>query len=361
MGWNAMWRKIVSMGGALGLACALVGALGASCASAQARAVQASSCNQACLKSFADQYIEALARHDPSRLRVAKTVRFTENGAALKLGEGLWVTFEHAGPYRHDFYDPSTGGVGLFFSATENGFPDLVSLRLKVVDHKITEVETIISRNSRNAGNLPPKDPSWMEVFDRIEPASKRLTREQLIQGAVAYMRSIAFKNGELAPFAESCIRLENGGAMSRGPHDVLPVPSLGGPVAGDGAQWFSAVVKTMDMGLGCAKQIDTGVYAFITGYEGARLPIVDVQRQIVYGVFDFMRRGNVRTAVIDGKTYEMMPTSIYPNEMLNAEAWKFVDGKITRIEAVFTGPQAYKLGNGWPGGTPAVSRPMDR
>src|SRR4051794_28367645 len=204
MGWNAMWRKIVSMGGALGLACALVGALGASCASAQARAVQASSCNQACLKSFADQYIEALARHDPSRLRVAKMVRFTENGAALKLGEGLWVTFEHAGPYRHDFYDPSTGGVGLFFSATENGFPDLVSLRLKVVDHKITEVETIISRNSRNAANLPPKDPSWMEVFDRVEPASKRLTREQLIQGTIGYMRSIAFKKGDLAPFAES-------------------------------------------------------------------------------------------------------------------------------------------------------------
>lgn len=45
-----------------------------------------------------------------------------------------------------------------------------------------------------------------------------------------------------------------------------------------------------------------------------------------------------------------------YPNEMLNSEAWKFADGKITRIEAVFTGPQAYRLGTGW-GGAKPVSR----
>ena len=29
-----------------------------------------------------------------------------------------------------------------------------------------------------------------------------------------------------------------------------------------------------------------------------------------------------------------------------------------TRVEAVFEGPQAYKRGTGWPGGTPSESRP---
>src|SRR4051812_40558386 len=146
-----------------------------------------------------------------------------------------------------------------------------------------------------------------MQTFDRIEPASKRLTRAQLVQGALDYMRSIAFQDGKLAPFAESCIRLENGGGMSPGPNDTFPLPSLI-TRAGDNNEWLSAVALTMDKGLGCAKQIDTKVYAFITGYEGARFPVVDVKRQIVYGVFDFMRRGQVRSVKIDGKTYDMMP-----------------------------------------------------
>jgi hypothetical protein len=70
------------------------------------------------------------------------------------------------------------------------------------------------------------------------------------------------------------------------------------------------------------------------------------------------MRRGDVKGVTLDGKTYEYPAGMRYPNEMLNSEAWKFVDGKITRIEAVFTGPQAYKLGTGW-GGTKSVSRPV--
>jgi hypothetical protein len=328
-------------------------------------AATAGQCNEACLKSFMDKYLDALSHHDPSRLPAVRNVRFTENAAAVKLGEGLWVTFGSLGPYRHDFYDPSTGGVAALISVTENGFPDLVAVRLKVAAGKITEIETIVSRNARGASNLPPKDQSWMQTFDRIEPPAKRLTREQLIEGAIDYMRSIAFQRGSIAPFAESCIRLENGGAMSRGPNDILPGPGVGvgGSAAdsGGGNTWLAAVAKTMDDGLGCSKQIDTKVYGFITGYEGARFPVVDVQRQIVYGVFDFMRRGNVKTVEIGGKTYEMMANTLYPNEMLNAEAWKFIDGKISRIEAVFSGPQAYNLGNGWPGGTPPVSRPIDQ
>ena len=40
-------------------------------------------------------------------------------------------------------------------------------------------------------------------------------------------------------------------------------------------------------------------------------------------------------------------------------EIFKFVDGKITRVEAVFEGPQSYMRGTGWPGGTKAESRPI--
>src|SRR5690606_16493718 len=109
----------------------------------------------------------------------------------------------------------------------ENDFPDILSVRLKVENNKITEIETIVTRQARNARNLPPKDPTWLETFDRVEPEETRLSREELVQGAVDYMRAVAFLDGSIAPFATSCIRLENGGTMALGPDDVSPVPML--------------------------------------------------------------------------------------------------------------------------------------
>ena len=324
--------------------------------SSAALAQDKAACDESCLKGFMDSYLKALVAHDPSGVPVAANYRYTENRADVRLGEALWVTAKSLGAYRHDFFEPRTGGVATFVSIEENDFEDLLSVRLKVENKKITEIETIVSRHARNAKNMPPKDPSWMNMFDRVEPKATRLTREQLIQGTIDYMRSIAFSDGKLAPFAESCIRLENGGTMALGPKDKSPVPMLGGGAGGGGDTWFTAVGKTL--GMGCTDQIDTGAYDFITGYESANFPVVDVERQIVYGTFNFMRRGDVEGVSMDGKMYEFPAGMRYPNEMLNSEAWKFVDGKITRIEAVFTGPQAYKLGTGW-GGTEPVSRPI--
>jgi hypothetical protein len=326
----------------------------------QARA--ATACQQRCLKGFMDAYLNALAHHDPAAVPVAAHYRYTENGAAIKLGEALWVTFGSFGKYRHDFYDPSTGGVASYVSLTESGHPDLLAVRLKVAHGKIDQIETVVVRNDRAAVNLPPRDPSWMHLFTRVEPKATRLTRAQLIQGALGYMRAVAFHNGSLAPFAKSCMRLENGMVTVLGPHEKPPVPMVfRRPKVpypkGSNPPWFAAVAKTMRMG--CGPQLNTKVYSFITGFEDARFPVVDVRRQIVFGIFDFMRRGNIKTVTIDGTTYDMMANTLYPNEILNTEAWKFVDGKIARVEAVFEGPQAYMLGTGWPGGTPAESRPI--
>src|SRR6202020_1700576 len=94
-------------------------------------------------------------------------------------------------------------------------------VRLKIESQRISEIETVVVRNAERARTMPTIEPLWNE----IEPAAKRLTREQLEKGAIDYMRAIVFENGSLAPFAESCIRLENGGVMSLGPNDKPPVP----------------------------------------------------------------------------------------------------------------------------------------
>lgn len=315
---------------------------------------RAGACDEACLKSFIDRYFAALVAHDPSRLPVARSVRFTENGVRIPLGDALWRTFSGLAGYRHDFYDPESGGVASYVAIRENGLPDFLALRLTIAGRRITEIETVVVRNAPSALTMPAVEPIWNE----IEPAATRLTREQLVQGALGYLRAVVFEDGHLAPFAESCIRLENGGVMALGPHDKPPVPMPPLPArVADSDQWIAAVQSTL--GMGCSRQLNTGVYAFINSYDNPRFPLVDVQRQIVFGIFNFRRRGTVKDVKMpNGRTYQMMPSTQWPNEVLNTEAWKFKEGKITRIEAVFKGDQDYKTGTGWPGGRKGESRP---
>ena len=349
---------------AAGVAALVLGSIGAAAPADAAKARGGAACGEACLKGVMDRYLDALARHDVKAVPAAPRYRYTENAAEIRLGEGLWATFNKWGPYRHDAFDPSTGGVVSYLSLTENHeipFDDLLAVRLKVVGGKITEIETVLSRHARAAVNLPPKDPSWMEIMNRIEPPKTRLTRAQLIEGSIGYMRAVAFADGELAPFAESCIRLENGNITAIGANDASPVPVGNGPPIGivitPGVQ---AELPPL-MGSGCGKQLNYRSYAFITGYEDAHFPIVDVERQIVFSTFNFMRRGDVESWTYKGNVFPMPQAMREPNEMLNTEYFKFVDGKISRVEAVFGGPQAYKLGTGWPGGTKAVSRPVGK
>ncbi len=336
------------------LGTASIAASTAASTTAAAPAAAAASCDESCLRGFIDRYLAALAAHDPARLPLARKVRYTENGVQLPLGDALWRTFGGLGAYRHDFYDPPSGGVASYVSIRENGFPDFLALRLKITRRRIAEIETVVVRNAPSALTMPAIEPLWNEV----EPAATRLSRRELEQGALDYLRAVVFERGRLAPFATSCIRLENGGVMALGPHDEppVPVPPLPPSVA-DSDQWIVAVRESL--GMGCSRQLDTKVYGFINSYDNPRFPIVDVRRQIVFGVFNFRRRGTVKDVTMpNGRTYQMMPATQWPNEVLNTEAWKFKDGRITRIEAVFKGDQDYKTGTGWPGGLKGESRP---
>ena len=55
-----------------------------------------SSCDRACLQGVVDSYLDAMAKHDPSNLPVAPSVRFTENGKELKLGEVAVAGVRHS-------------------------------------------------------------------------------------------------------------------------------------------------------------------------------------------------------------------------------------------------------------------------
>jgi len=118
---------------------------------------QSGYCDRDCLKSFVDQYLEALVAHDPSLIPLAKTVKFTENGQTLKPGDGMWGCASGLGSYKLYFTDLEAGQIGFFGVVEESGHPQILALRLKIENMQISEIETIVARKLHGTMAEPEK------------------------------------------------------------------------------------------------------------------------------------------------------------------------------------------------------------
>ena len=111
-------------------------------------------CDRACLTSLLDRYVDALVAREPSRLPLASTVKFTENGQRLDLGDGLWHTVTGKGGYRLEMTDVEAGQAVLMGTIREADTPAIFVLRLGVAGQRIAEIETLVVRNQSAAESL---------------------------------------------------------------------------------------------------------------------------------------------------------------------------------------------------------------
>jgi hypothetical protein len=170
-------------------------------------------CTRELLSSTTDAYFTALAAHDPSSLPLAATVKFTENGEVMDLGEeGLWET-AGALVYKHtalDVQECSAMSQAVVPDGTMN-IP--FALRLKLVMGRITEIESIAVRPgdySLGASNTAALASSATSVgWDTPVPAAERNTREEIVAWMNKYFRM--FPAG-VCNTTSSCRRIENGG-----------------------------------------------------------------------------------------------------------------------------------------------------
>src|SRR6185437_4358182 len=162
-------------------------------AAARPAPAKANDCDRACLNGFVDQYMKAVAAHDPSKLPTTANVRYTENNVEMKLGEGLWQTSDGWGSYKVYVDDPQTGQVGFLGVANEDTHLSCFGARLKVVNKKVSEIEVIVARPDRpgppGSGNLTggPQHLKAKPLFSEDEPVSERVSRQQLIALADGY------------------------------------------------------------------------------------------------------------------------------------------------------------------------------
>jgi hypothetical protein len=172
-------------------------------------------CDRACLAKIADSYFVALAARDPSKLPLAPNAKFTETGKVKKVGEGLWTTASGLPRYRLNLYDPETGGIGIHAVLPERGLETLLSLRLKVENGLITEVETmVVAGDSKIVGYQPEDLTQPPRSWTRTIPVSERNSRYEILAAADAYFRGFE-TNGTpqyiAAPLLPETDRRENG------------------------------------------------------------------------------------------------------------------------------------------------------
>jgi len=160
-----------------------------------------------------------MVAHTPKSLPLAAGARFTEDTKTLTLGEGLWKGASKLRSYRQDFLDVREGMAASHVIVEENGNPVMLTLRLKIADKKITEIETMVTR-SRTEGAIFSVDAlqTPKAAMNAVPDAAQRMSRAELIRIAEFYPAGLKVGgsfDAVQAPFAAEAYRIENGGVMA--------------------------------------------------------------------------------------------------------------------------------------------------
>jgi hypothetical protein len=251
-------------------------------------------CDRACLQGFVDSYLDAMATHDASKLPVAASVKFTENGMEMKLGEGFWKTAGKSS-YRLYALDPAAGDAAAQAVVAENGDLDMFFVRLKLKNKKITEAETLVCRKGQAGFFAPDKMTAAPALYSETVPDGQQSARSQLIRDASAYFTAVQTEGTpdyKEAPLAPHMNRFENGVQTTNVP--VMGSPAMSG-----------------------SEQLDKGIFKGLV-IDHRRFPVVDVEHGVVVGMV-------LMHANMNGKM----------GGILISEMFKIVAAKIEQVQAV--------------------------
>ncbi|MDT8399605.1 MAG: hypothetical protein RQ899_13420 [Pseudomonadales bacterium] len=314
------------------LACIPIISVLVACSEAEVESVPCTT-DRECLIQVADDYLKALVAHSPQSLSLAEDFRFIENLERKNPGEGLWQTASALpGDFRIYVPDTLSRQVGFIGVMEENGKPIELALRLYVVDGQIQAAEHLIARNLREAGltNLQSPRPGLLSTI----PEAERMPRSELLTIGYSYYDALNLNDGSLAPFADDCVRRENG------------LQTSSNPVPANGAGEFS-VFGT----LGCAEQLDTGTMSYIDAIDNRRVNIADPETGLVFGLSHFRHSMTNKTIAIKGVPgITSREVNFDPFDLPAAHIFKISEGMIHEIEAMgFQAP--YDSPTGWEGG----------
>lgn len=294
--------------------------VGAACTLAWPAGAQ--ECDRQCLIDLVDDYVAALVANDPDRVPLSPDIVTVENITRIAPGEGLWESaFAPPDSFAIHVPDPVAQQVGYLALMTESRdgqeAPIEVGLRLKLEGGQITEAEHMVVRNlsERALQHLQsPRLPLMSPVEERYRDA-----RARLLHIGESYYDALDQNNGSLAPFADDCVRFENGMQTARN------------VVARDPSQGFGLIGA-----LGCAAQLDTNAFEYITQIDHRRVWIADEVNGLAFGFSHFrhaFEKNEFPIFGIPGQTSRQMDNQ--PFDMPAIHIYKIWGGTIHEIEAI--------------------------
>ena len=319
----------------------IIGVLAAGAVSAQ---TQSGRCDRECLIGISEQYLDALAARDPKRLPLASAnIKYTENGQRLSLGDGLWNSITARGTYKLHVADQTAGQIVTFSTMRENGAPMIVSVRLKVDNRRLAEIETIIARSEGGAKNFEALGQP-REAFSRLTPAADRASRAELVRIANMYFSGMQLNDGKgKYPFADDCHRIENGSPATNTqgkPGQTRPDPKT---ATGYSPMWS------------CREQFESGLLHFVSRIRDRRYVAVDEERGLVvaFVFFDHDAGRSRNFTTPDGRKVTAGP--VQPWTWMIAELFKVEKGLLHEIEAILE-RVPYGMPSGWSSWEDAMS-----
>lgn len=166
-------------------------------------------CTRSMLQAAANSYIEAQKAGDLSKMALDSKVKFIENMSDTTKEKGLWNT---ALPIalQHSIYDVGRCKTFSEIIVTE-GKPYVIGTRLTVKDGKVTEIDSLITKEGDWLFNA--KDYLKYSSADNwdVLPVDDRVSRQNLIDAGNQYFDFVFMDKGIRPPWGTPCARLEGG------------------------------------------------------------------------------------------------------------------------------------------------------
>ncbi|HTW23155.1 MAG TPA: hypothetical protein VMD78_06125 [Candidatus Baltobacteraceae bacterium] len=287
-------------------------------------------CDRACLIEAMNDYVAALVAHDPSQVPLSPQVEFVENTAPMHPGDGLWKTAD-APPATFKVYvpDPVSEEVGLLCVMRADNQPIEADFRLKIRGGEIVAAEHLWAGDLKpaNLKNLETPRPGLLAEV----PPSERVPRAQMLQIAGTYYTAVTTADANNAPFADDCVRRENGIQTTGNPPPANPTNRQ---VLGS---------------FGCAAQLKTHVMDYIKRIEPRRVMIADPETGLVMGFSQFRHPMDEKTEKIVGVPgIPSQSMDFKPFDNVAVHVFKISGGKIHEIEALGHSGMPYDAPTGW-------------
>ena len=180
----------------------------------------AQGCDRDCMTDLISQYVDAMVANDHTSLPLADEVKYTVDGQAGTLGEGLWQTITGKQSIRHDYLDTEMQIAASHVALWEGENQILYSLLLHIEGQQIAGIETLVQRVTPDARFQPQELGGPIRGMDDAIPAGQEMSRANLVKIALTYAEGLRIGSfiDAATPFAPDTYRVENGWITADGP-----------------------------------------------------------------------------------------------------------------------------------------------